>query len=155
MPVVWCDCTPRQIWLTNWSTKKLSLLFQRCQCVVGKVSIHPLKALPIGSPNRSRWMGIGPRSGLWHRKTGHAGRKIRSLPPVEEVNPPKPEKDFPLVLHADTEGIRGAPQLRKRPLKLDKWWSNRLYKINWCFDSCFRNTFVVNLSEHVGQVWKK
>ena len=38
-----------------------SFAFQRCQCVVGKVSIHPLKALPIGSPNRARWMGIMPR----------------------------------------------------------------------------------------------
>ncbi len=96
-------------------------LFQRCQCVVGKVSIHPLKAMKIGSPNRARWMGIGPRSGLWHRKTGQAGRKIKALPPVQEVNPPVPEKDFNLLLHADTEGIRGAPSLRKRPFKLDKW----------------------------------
>ena len=30
---------------------------QEAQCVVGTVSIHPLKALPIGSPNRKRWLG--------------------------------------------------------------------------------------------------
>lgn len=52
---------------------------------------------------------------------GHAGRKIKALPPCKEVNPPVLEKDFPLLLHVDTEGIRGAPALRKRPLKLDKW----------------------------------
>ena len=36
---------------------------QRCQCVVGQVSIHPLKACHIGTPNRLRWLGIRPRSG--------------------------------------------------------------------------------------------
>ena len=34
-----------------------SLIPQEAQCVVGTVSIHPLKALPIGSPNRKRWLG--------------------------------------------------------------------------------------------------
>ena len=63
---------------------------QRCQCVVGKVSIHPLKALHIGSPNRMRWLGIRPQSGLWHRKTGRFGRKIRALPPVKMVMREKP-----------------------------------------------------------------
>ena len=36
---------------------------QRCQCVVGQISIHPLKACHIGTPNRLRWLGIRPRSG--------------------------------------------------------------------------------------------
>ncbi len=39
--------------IKNTDGKELSL-DQRCQCVVGKVSIHPLKAAPIGSPNRLR-----------------------------------------------------------------------------------------------------
>ena len=30
---------------------------EEAQCVVGTVSIHPLKALPISSPNRMRWLG--------------------------------------------------------------------------------------------------
>ena len=29
-------------------------LHQTCQCVVGKVSIHRLKKIAIGSPNRAR-----------------------------------------------------------------------------------------------------
>ena len=32
-------------------------LDQTCQCVVGQVSIHPLKACQVGSPNRNRWLG--------------------------------------------------------------------------------------------------
>jgi len=58
-----------------------------CMCVVGTVSIHPLKALPIGSPNRARWLGIGPRSGLWKRKDGRSGKKNRPPPPVEYTTP--------------------------------------------------------------------
>merc|ERR1712115_341888 len=48
---------------------------QEAQCVVGTVSIHPLKALPIGSPNRKRWLGMAPRSGLWQRKTERKRKK--------------------------------------------------------------------------------
>merc|ERR1719400_2315270 len=66
-------------------TKYQYSLDQRCQCVIGKVSIHPLKDGVVGSPNRNRWRGIAPRSGLWHRKTGIHGRKIRALPPVEKL----------------------------------------------------------------------
>jgi len=52
------------------------------QCVVGTNSIHPLKALPIGSPNRMRWLGIRPRSGLFKKKDGYQGRKIKKPPPT-------------------------------------------------------------------------
>lgn len=103
------------------SSKHQFSLDQRCQCVVGKISIHPLKAIHIGSPNRMRWMGIAPRSGLWHRKSGIHGRKIRALPPVEVVTPPVPEKDYTLRLNLDTEGIMGMPQGKKRPFDVDSW----------------------------------
>lgn len=55
---------------------------QEATCTVGTVSIHPLKALDIGSPNRLRWIGKRPRSGLWHRKDGRSGRKIKKPPPA-------------------------------------------------------------------------
>jgi len=55
---------------------------EEAQCVVGTVSIHPLKALPISSPNRMRWLGIRPRSGLWQRKDGYRGKKIKKPPPT-------------------------------------------------------------------------
>ena len=62
---------------------------QEAQCVVGTVSIHPLKALPISSPNRMRWLGIRPRSGLWQRKDGYRGRKIKKPPPTIQTIPHK------------------------------------------------------------------
>merc|ERR1719362_80459 len=103
------------------ATKYQYSLDERCQCVVGKVSIHPLKDGVVGSPNRNRWWGIQPRSGLWHRKTGIHGRKIRALPPVDEVNKPLPEKNEQLMLNIDSEGIMGKPVGRKRYFDIDKW----------------------------------
>jgi len=40
----------------------------------------------IGSPNRNRELGNRPRSGLWQRKTGRFGRKIRPPPPLKIIN---------------------------------------------------------------------
>jgi large subunit ribosomal protein L2 len=53
---------------------------------------------PIGSPQRLRELGYRPRSGLWQRKSGRHGRKIRPLPPVRVVDKPPPEPPKPLVL---------------------------------------------------------
>jgi len=102
-------------------TKRQYSLDQRCMCVAGTISIHPLKKIPIGSPQRARWMGIAPRSGLWHPKTGIHGRKIRALPPVEEVQEPEPPKDKTLTLHLATEGVLGKPMGRKRKFDVTKW----------------------------------
>jgi len=96
-------------------------LDKKCQCVVGQVSIHPLKALPIGSPNRMRWLGKRPRSGLWHRKTGQAGRKIKALPPVQPIDKPEPVLDKKIILHCNSEGTSGRVRERKKPWLLDLW----------------------------------
>ena len=76
----------------NKSKKQFSV-DQKCQCVVGQVSIHPLKACDIGSPQRLRWLGIRPRSGLWHRKTGHHGRRVKAKPPIKICDPPTKSLD--------------------------------------------------------------
>ena len=94
---------------------------QHCQCVVGKISIHPLKALPIGSPNRMRWLGIRPRSGFWQRKTGRHGRKIRALPPVARIDPPEEVGDKKVVLTLPTEGTRGRLKQKTKPFPIEMW----------------------------------
>lgn len=40
----------------------------------------------IGSPNRNRELGNRPRSGLWQRKTGRFGRKIKPPPPLKIID---------------------------------------------------------------------
>jgi len=117
---------------------------KEAMCVVGQVSIHPLKAMPIGSPNRMRWLGMTPRSGLWKRKEGRHGRKIKKPPPTVDSMPlkelmkdagtpsEKGKKGRTLYLHCDTEALKG--KIRKYEfdlekgdwpehsrLKLDKW----------------------------------
>lgn len=50
---------------------------QECMAVVGRVSNVNHKKEPIGSPNRARWFGIRPKSGLFHKKTGYHGQKVK------------------------------------------------------------------------------
>lgn len=64
---------------------------QECMVTVGRVSNIDHNKKPIGKAGRSRWLGIRPQSGLWHRKTGYNGRKIKAAKPVK-VYAKKPSK---------------------------------------------------------------
>lgn len=101
--------------------KKQFSVDQKCQCVVGQVSIHPLKACEIGSPQRLRWLGIRPRSGLWHRKTGIHGRKVRPPPTLKTLDPPEKSLDQTIVLTCRTEGTQGRMRQRRKPFPIDQW----------------------------------
>ncbi|XP_040566555.1 large ribosomal subunit protein uL2m [Lepeophtheirus salmonis] len=116
------DYDDKRVVIRN-NNKKIEYAVDKwCQCVVGKVSTHPLKKLPIGSPNRMRWMGNRPRSGLWQRKKGIHGRKIRAPPPVKVIRVGKDDEEQKTIrLHAGTEGIRGMPAGRKRHFDINKW----------------------------------
>jgi large subunit ribosomal protein L2 len=105
---------------------------EACQCVVGVNSIHPLRKMIIGSPNRMRWLGIRPRSGLWKRKDGRRGRKIKKMPPaiyttsyeeyMKDVGTPmgRAVKGKSVVMTIKSEGKRGQKPARKRQT-LDGW----------------------------------
>ncbi|XP_055535295.1 39S ribosomal protein L2, mitochondrial [Wyeomyia smithii] len=74
---------------------KQEFAFKRtCMATVGRVSnIHHNKT-PIGSAQKNRELGNRPRSGLWQRKDGRHGRKIRRLPPMRVIStPPKPQPE--------------------------------------------------------------
>ncbi|XP_026493098.1 large ribosomal subunit protein uL2m [Vanessa tameamea] len=66
---------------------------QYCMAVVGRLSNIEHGTTPIGSPQRNRWLGNRPRSGLWRRKDGRHGRKIKPPKPVKEITHPT---KFPL-----------------------------------------------------------
>jgi len=68
------------------SKRELSL-DQTCMAVVGRCSHVNWSSTHIGSPNALRHMGYRPRSGLWQRKTGKHGRKLRRPPPCREIVP--------------------------------------------------------------------
>lgn len=62
---------------------------ETCVATVGRVSNIDHNKRIIGKAGRNRWLGIRPSSGLWQRKGGWAGRKIRPLPPMKSyVNLP-------------------------------------------------------------------
>ncbi|KAF7710737.1 39S ribosomal protein L2, mitochondrial [Silurus meridionalis] len=62
---------------------------ETCVATVGRVSNVDHNKRIIGKAGRNRWLGIRPSSGLWKRKGGWAGRKIRPLPPLKSyVNLP-------------------------------------------------------------------
>ncbi|XP_012672556.1 39S ribosomal protein L2, mitochondrial [Clupea harengus] len=62
---------------------------ETCVATVGRVSNIDHNKRIIGKAGRNRWLGIRPSSGLWQRKGGWAGRKIKPLPPMKiYVNQP-------------------------------------------------------------------
>ncbi|KAG7249912.1 hypothetical protein CRUP_030039, partial [Coryphaenoides rupestris] len=56
---------------------------ETCMVTVGRVSNVNHNKRIIGKAGRNRWLGIRPSSGLWKRKGGWAGRKIKPLPPMK------------------------------------------------------------------------
>ncbi|XP_071439166.1 large ribosomal subunit protein uL2m isoform X2 [Hetaerina americana] len=81
------------------SKRELSLS-KECMAVAGRLSNIMHSRTPIGSAQRNRELGNRPRSGLWQRKTGRFGRKIRPLPPMKTVSSRKeaPPPRMPLNL---------------------------------------------------------
>ncbi|CAG9769377.1 unnamed protein product [Ceutorhynchus assimilis] len=66
-------------------SKKEFSLPQECMCTVGRLSNAEHADTPIGSAQKNRELGNRPRSGLWQRKDGRFGRKIRKPPPVKII----------------------------------------------------------------------
>lgn len=64
----------------------------------GRISNIEHGTTHVGSPNRNRELGNRPRSGLWQRKTGRHGRKIKRLPPMRIYPEPKARPERELVL---------------------------------------------------------
>lgn len=69
--------------------KKEYGLMNTCMATVGRLSNIEHGKTHIGSPQKLRELGFRPRSGLWQRKTGKHGRKIRRLPPMKLIGAPR------------------------------------------------------------------
>lgn len=65
---------------------------QECMATVGRVSNVDHNKRVLGKAGRSRWLGVRPQSGWWHRKTGYNGRKIRPIKPTKTYLKPAPPK---------------------------------------------------------------
>lgn len=70
-------------------SKQQVQVLETCMVTVGRVSNVDHNKEIIGKAGRNRWFGVRPSSGLWQRKGGWAGRKIKPLPPMKNyVNLP-------------------------------------------------------------------
>lgn len=67
-------------------TKREYAFEETCMATVGRLSNIDHNKMHIGSPQKLRELGYRPRSGLWHRKTGKHGRKIKKLPPMRVLD---------------------------------------------------------------------
>ncbi|XP_043267496.1 39S ribosomal protein L2, mitochondrial [Venturia canescens] len=67
-------------------SKRTFSLSQHCMATVGRLSNVLHGSTPVGSAQRNRELGNRPRSGLWQRKDGYCGRKIRPLPPTRRFD---------------------------------------------------------------------
>ncbi|KAL1451011.1 hypothetical protein WDU94_003310 [Cyamophila willieti] len=79
-------------------SKQEVAISKQCMAVVGRVSNIDHDKEHIGTPNRLRELGNRPRSGLWQRKTGYDGRKIRPLPPLKIVKKIRELDTFQLTI---------------------------------------------------------
>ncbi|XP_072017677.1 large ribosomal subunit protein uL2m-like [Amphiura filiformis] len=64
-------------------SKRQISVSDQCMVTIGRVSNEDHNKRVIGKAGRNRWLGIRPKSGLWHRKDGRHGRKIKPLPPIQ------------------------------------------------------------------------
>ncbi|KAM4694755.1 large ribosomal subunit protein uL2m [Discoglossus pictus] len=64
-------------------SKRQVQVLETCVATVGRVSNIDHNKRIIGKAGRNRWLGIRPSSGLWKRKGGWAGRKIKPLPALK------------------------------------------------------------------------
>lgn len=105
--------------------KREFAFLQNCMATVGRLSNVEHKDTPIGSPNKLRELGYRPRSGLWQRKTGRSGRKIKRPPPMKLLGPPTIKKDnsFHLTLREFDRIFRPANTFKriKREKELNRF----------------------------------
>ncbi|XP_075441054.1 large ribosomal subunit protein uL2m [Ascaphus truei] len=70
-------------------SKRQVQVLESCVATVGRISNIDHNKRIIGKAGRNRWLGVRPCSGLWKRKGGWAGRKIKPLPALKSyVNLP-------------------------------------------------------------------
>ncbi|VDP08940.1 unnamed protein product [Soboliphyme baturini] len=63
-----------------------------CMATVGRLSNLDYRKLEWGSIHMKRRFGIKQASGLWHRKDGYAGRKIKPVPPMRVIDSVKKQE---------------------------------------------------------------
>ncbi|MFH4973326.1 hypothetical protein AB6A40_000035 [Gnathostoma spinigerum] len=102
-------------------------LHQTCMATVGRLSHGDITEKQFGSANMHRRFGYKQSSGLWHKKDGYLGRKIRPLPPVRkiiEVDTTPPTKYSFTLTKAEQSGLHGNARVHNL---LQAGYNHRVY----------------------------
>ncbi|ULT97705.1 hypothetical protein L3Y34_005496 [Caenorhabditis briggsae] len=85
-------------------------LHRECMATVGRLSHADIDSKIFGSAQMHRRFGYKMSSGLFHKKDGYFGRKVRALPPVRQLDTPPqappPFQRFTLT-KTDLSGLHG------------------------------------------------
>ncbi|XP_055328974.1 39S ribosomal protein L2, mitochondrial-like [Paramacrobiotus metropolitanus] len=73
-------------------SKQTIRVSEKCIATVGRASNVGWQDIDWGSAGAMRRRGIRPKSGLWHRKDGYCGRKIKAAKPLRSYLTPPAEK---------------------------------------------------------------
>uniref|UniRef100_A0A1I7Z9J7 Ribosomal_L18e/L15P domain-containing protein n=1 Tax=Steinernema glaseri TaxID=37863 RepID=A0A1I7Z9J7_9BILA len=95
---------------------------------VGRLSHADLDNKIYGSAQMHRRFGYKMASGLFHKKDGYFGRKVRALPPVRTLVAPDPEpprKKVYSLTKGQCSGLKG-PTAQVHNL-VDAGYTNRTY----------------------------
>lgn len=96
--------------VVRMSSKREMIVSSNCQATVGRISNTEHNKEHWGKAGAKRLAGIRPRSGVWRRKSGQHGRKIRPIRPPVNV---KLLKSKPAEATFHIKGKIGLMQ---------KWW---------------------------------
>lgn len=81
------------------SDKREIALSERCMATIGKASMTEHATYNDLIPQRIRWKGKRQHSGLWHRKDGYCGRKVRPPKPLQIIDSAKCVERPVSILH--------------------------------------------------------
>ncbi|KOX80164.1 39S ribosomal protein L2, mitochondrial [Melipona quadrifasciata] len=98
--------------IVKMPSKKQFSLHQTCMATVGRLSNVLHGTTPIGSAQKNRELGNRPRSGLWQRKSGKHGRKIKPLPPIRKIGISEgsvPKREILLLNHRPLNTVEATP----------------------------------------------
>ncbi|TKR61988.1 hypothetical protein L596_026011 [Steinernema carpocapsae] len=104
-------------------------LHKTCMATIGRLSHADIENKIFGSAQMHRRWGYKMASGLFQKKDGYFGRKVRALPPVRtlaEPEPKPPRKKVYSLTRTQQSGLKG-PTAQVHNL-VDAGYTNRTYQ---------------------------
>lgn len=102
------------------------ILPKQCMATVGRLSNAGFNDAIFGSAQMHRRFGYKMASGLFHKKDGYLGRKVRRLPPPKMLVPKEPERE-PLLFSLTKEQQSGLTGIHRTSHMVHAGYNYREY----------------------------